>query len=173
MPKVALDKPKCKDCGSGSRKLVQEGPRTFRCVTCRRIKKKTRSESSHTRRMQTDYNLSPGEYKLLYEAQGGMCYTCGPWTGNRGLSKRLAVDHDHSCCPAPPICGKCIRGLICGPCNELIGRVGDSQGHAFERLQAIVDYLRNPPAQPLLEEIRKKKTNERPDFFGSEGIFGA
>lgn len=167
-----VKKPCCADCKSTSRKLVQTGARTHRCVTCLRKKKLTRSESSHTRRMQAEYKLSPGEYKMLYEAQGGMCYTCGPWTGNRGLSKRLSVDHDHSCCPKPPICGKCIRGLICSPCNELIGRVGDSAGHAFERLQAYVDYLKNPPAQPLLNEIRKKKTSER-NLFGSEGIFGA
>lgn len=162
---------KCKDCGSTSRKLIQTGARTFRCVTCIRAKKRVTKTSAHTRRMQTDYNLAPGEYNELKAAQGGLCFTCGPWTGNRGLSKNLAVDHDHSCCLAPPICGKCIRGLICGPCNEIIGRVGDSQGHAIERLQALMDYLTNPPAQPLLAEIRKKKTNEQ-QYFGSDGIFG-
>ena len=165
----------CKDCGSTTRKLISVGPRTFLCATCKRARKLRQRSSSHTRRMQKDYSLAPGEYKLLKEAQGGLCFTCGPWTGNRGLSKNLAVDHDHSCCLAPPICGKCIRGLLCGPCNELIGVVGDSRGHAIERLQAYIDYLTNPPAQRLLAEIREKNTDERDeaDPFGPEGIFGA
>lgn len=164
----------CKDCDSLTRKLIQVGPRTYLCLACKRARKLKKSTSAHTSRMQRDYKLSPGEYNKLLEAQGGKCYTCGPWTNNRGLSRRLSVDHDHSCCPEPPICGKCIRGLICTPCNDLIGQVGDSRGHAFERLQAYVDYLKNPPAQLLLEEIRKKKTDDREaDPFGAEGVFGA
>lgn len=163
----------CKDCGSSSRKLIMVSARTFLCLTCKRARKLRNSESSHTRRMQKDYNLSPGEYKKLFEEQGGKCYTCGPWTNNRGLSRRLSVDHDHSCCLAPPICGNCIRGLICGPCNDLIGQVGDSRGHAIERLQAYIAYLQSPPAQPLLLKIREKQINElESDDFGPDGVFG-
>jgi hypothetical protein len=104
--------------------------------------------------MQKMYSLSDGEYDALYDLQGGMCYTCGEWTGNRGLSKKLSVDHDHSCCPAPPICGECIRGLICGPCNTMIGELGDSKGHAILRLRRLISYLENPPAQEMLRKIR-------------------
>ena len=141
----------CKDCGSTTRKLPYPGPR---CTTCHRSRKKITRASAHSNRMLKDYNLAPGEYDALYVAQGGMCYTCGPWTGNRGLSKKLSVDHDHSCCPKPPTCGKCTRGLICSRCNSLIGEVGDSAGHAIARLQKYIDYLKNPPAQELLRIIR-------------------
>lgn len=146
----------CKDCGSTTRKLPHPGPR---CVTCFRARKKVLKTKNHSSRMQKMYNLSDGEYDALYEAQGGMCYTCGSWTGNRGLSKKLSVDHDHSCCPVPPICGKCIRGLICGPCNTMIGELGDSKGHAVLRLQKLMDYLKNPPAQNLLRNIRGKSNS--------------
>lgn len=142
----------CKDCESTTRKLPYPGPR---CATCHRIRKKSLRVKNHSSRMQTMYNLSDGEYDALYEAQGGMCYTCGSWTGNRGLSKKLSVDHDHSCCPTTPICGKCIRGLICSPCNSLIGQIGDSAGHALARLARYQDYLSNPPAQELLRKIRE------------------
>jgi hypothetical protein len=141
----------CKDCRSTTRKLPYPGPR---CTTCNRIRKKELRTKNHSSRMYKLYTLSDGEYDQLYVAQGSLCYTCGPWTGNRGISKKLSVDHDHNCCPAPPICGKCIRGLICGPCNSLLGQIGDSKGHAVERLQKLIDYIQNPPAQKLLEEIR-------------------
>lgn len=145
-------KKSCKDCGSTTRKLPFPGPR---CTTCNRARKKELRAKNHSSRMQKMYNLSDGEYNALYEAQGGLCKTCGVYTGNRGASRRLSVDHDHSCCPAPPICGACIRGLICGPCNTLIGQVGDSAGHAIERLQIYIDYLKNPPAQEMLRKIRE------------------
>jgi Recombination endonuclease VII len=151
MPEVK--KKSCKDCLSTTRKLPHPGPR---CVTCHRARKKILRASSHSLRMLKEYNLAPGEYDALYEAQGGMCYTCGPWTGNRGLSKRLSVDHDHSCCLTTPTCGKCTRGLICGPCNSLLGQLGDSRGHLFDRLEKLKDYAENPPAQELLRKIREQ-----------------
>lgn len=150
MPTESKKKP-CKDCGSLTRKLPFPGPR---CTTCHRARKKTLKTKNHSGRMQKLYNLSDGEYDALYKAQNGLCFTCGEWTGNRGLSKKLSVDHDHTCCPAPPICGKCIRGLICGPCNTMIGELGDSKGHAIFRLQRLIDYLNNPPAQDMLRRIR-------------------
>lgn len=146
----------CKDCESTSRKLPYPGPR---CTTCHRARKKVLRERNHSSRMQKLYNLSDGEYAELYKAQNGLCFTCGEWSGNRGLRKKLSVDHDHSCCPAPPICGKCIRGLICSRCNTLIGEVGDSSGHAIARLEKYISYLRNPPAQNLLREIRGNARN--------------
>ena len=151
-----VQKKSCKDCGSTTRKLPYPGPR---CTSCNRERKKLLRAKNHSSRMQKMYSLSDGEYDALYVAQGGLCFTCGEWTGNRGLSKKLSVDHDHSCCPAPPICGRCIRGLICGPCNTLIGEIGDSRGHAILRLQRYIDYLKNPPAQKLLEQIREQAKN--------------
>lgn len=144
----------CKGCESTTRKLSYPGPR---CLSCHRNYKKEVKARSHSSRMQKLYALSDGEYDALYEAQGGMCYTCGPWTGNRGLSKKLSVDHDHSCCPAPPICGQCIRGLICSRCNSFIGEVGDSAGHAIARLEQYINYLKNPPAPGLLRKIREQQ----------------
>ncbi|MFD0298820.1 endonuclease domain-containing protein [Streptomyces sp. NPDC127123] len=35
---------------------------------------------------------------------------------------RLAIDHDHKCCPEPGKgCQACVRGLLCRRCNVLIG----------------------------------------------------
>lgn len=50
----------------------------------------------------------------------------------------LVVDHDHRCCPGDTkSCGKCIRGLICRPCNLAIGMLGNDSA----RSRALADYL--------------------------------
>jgi hypothetical protein len=47
------------------------------------------------------------------------------------------TDHDRSCCPGTGSCGKCVRGLLCNPCNLMIGHAHDEQ----ERLRAAIQYL--------------------------------
>lgn len=111
----------CKDCGSSTRKLVQQGPRTVRCVTCIREGKKIRSEVTHELRMQDVYGLNHGDYDRLYQHQGGKCFICQRATG---ASRRLSVDHDHKT-------GE-VRGLLCRPCNVVVGHLRDNP-EAFER----------------------------------------
>jgi hypothetical protein len=82
------------------------------------------------------YGLAPGDYDRLYGSQNGTCALCLRATGK---SKRLAVDHDHKT--------GAVRGLLCGPCNKLIGHARD-EPEFFDRA---AEYLRNPPAT-MLEE---------------------
>lgn len=126
----------CKDCGSSTRKLVQQGPRTVRCVTCIRSAKKARSAASHERAVQATYNLAPGDYERLYELQGGVCALCQRASGK---SKRLAVDHDHET-------GE-VYGLLCSLCNyQVMGLASRRDPQYFRRA---IDYLRNPPYRRL------------------------
>ena len=39
---------------------------------------------------------------------------------------RLVVDHDHSHCPGPMGCERCVRGLICQGCNVMLGFAKDN-----------------------------------------------
>ncbi len=73
------------------------------------------------------------EYEALFEAQKGKCAICG----NPPNGKRLAVDHDHSCCPGRKSCGQCVRGLLCNNCNNGLGRFQDD----YELLVSAVQYL--------------------------------
>lgn len=148
-------KPKaCKDClaepGGGKQRLAPyPGPR---CATHHRETLKARKASSHERRVQEVYGLGPGDYDRLYEAQGGKCYICQRATGS---SRKLSVDHDHKT--------GFVRGLLCRPCNDLLGHLRDD----IEAAYRIVHYLRRPPAKALrITAIHQDNRKEGPD----EGI---
>lgn len=58
----------------------------------------------------------------LPASQGGRCALCDETPkGNKRSISGLVVDHDHKCCPKPPTCGKCTRGMLCSRCNIFIG----------------------------------------------------
>src|SRR6516162_4265773 len=66
------------------------------------------------------FRITADEYEAILAAQGGGCALCGRKQGSN--KRRLHVDHDHRCCPTVNIsCGKCIRGLLCQGCNQLLG----------------------------------------------------
>lgn len=67
------------------------------------------------------YGLSADRFDALLSSQGGGCAVCG--STEAGGKGSFHTDHDHSCCPGRKSCGKCVRGLLCGPCNRLIGFV--------------------------------------------------
>jgi hypothetical protein len=79
------------------------------------------------------YNLTNEEYQELLEAQNNSCKICL----KSFTDKAPHVDHDHVCCPGKKSCGKCIRGLLCGNCNKMLGFSADSA----EILQSAVNYL--------------------------------
>jgi hypothetical protein len=76
--------------------------------------------------------LSAEDHAALVELQGGVCAICG---GKRTYA--LNVDHDHAT--------GAVRGLLCRADNKLLAIVRDD----IERLQAAVEYLRQPPAAVL------------------------
>jgi hypothetical protein len=109
------------------------------------VKKKAASKTAHGKRVEATYGITEADYWALYEFQGGRCALC-LWA--KGKSKRLAVDHDHSCTAGhdPAVgCELCVRGLLCVFCNRLIGRVRDS----VEFFLRAAEYLRNPPWRQL------------------------
>ena len=94
-------------------------------------------------RIERNFKLSLEDYEALFETQGGVCELCKkPETKIHHVSgevQRLAVDHDHACCPTVPTCGKCVRGLLCHECNTLLGKIERTPGLEA----AIVSYLSN------------------------------
>jgi hypothetical protein len=68
------------------------------------------------------YKMDQKAYDRMLTAQNGVCAICGRINDN---GKALSVDHDHSCCPGKRSCGNCIRQLLCGNCNNGLGRFKD------------------------------------------------
>lgn len=122
---------------------VVEGVRKKRCDTHARARRVHRKAQAHARYVGNTYGLPDGFYDALYELQGGRCAWCNLADGG---SKKLAVDHDHSCCSGSTSCGKCARGLLCSACNQFLGfRMRDSP----EAIRRGARYLDAPPAQAL------------------------
>jgi len=97
------------------------------------------------------YSLPPETYAAIKHLQGGRCAICQFATG---ASKALAVDHDHKCCPPGQSCGKCVRGLLCSTCNQMLGFSRDNPA-LFERA---IEYLANPPANRIANEAKIRYT---------------
>ncbi len=66
------------------------------------------------------YKITPERFDEILASQGGGCALCGH-VKTTGRWDRLAVDHDHACCPGKTSCGQCVRGILCGRCNTGVG----------------------------------------------------
>ena len=83
-------------------------------------------EAERWRHVAKKYGISPEEYTEIFERQGGKCATCGTTDSGK---KPFCVDHDHS--------NGHVRGLLCTPCNQMIGHAKDDP----KRLRQAARYL--------------------------------
>lgn len=141
-PSIITGKP-CKGCGSTTRKLTAPGPR---CAGCHRDRRTTVQLARRLAYVAKQYGLTPEQYTAIWELQGGKCYTCQ-------RNRASCVDHDHKCCPGKTSCGKCVRGLLCNPCNKgVLGHLRDS----VEALERSIEYVKNPPAYALFATMKER-----------------
>jgi hypothetical protein len=127
----------CKDCGAGSKRPAPySGPR---CATHHRERKKALKRAAHARWIEKTYGITSEQYWALYEAQGGCCIIC---QRAKGVKKLLAVDHDHAT--------GYVRGLLCGPCNQILGHLRDDQAAAWR----VWKYLDSPPAFDVIGWVK-------------------
>lgn len=143
----------CKDCASETYPTVARKHRPAphpgpRCTTHHNAKKRADRLRAKQRHVTRTYELTPEEYDELYEFQGGRCALCRT---ARGVTKRLAVDHDHHQAmldghdPAKG-CRNCVRGLVCSNCNDVLAHAR-SMASFFDLGAA---YLRQPPWKAML-----------------------
>ena len=80
------------------------------------------------------FNKTLIEWNATFELQGHACLVCEKQkTDNSGWH----TDHDHSCCSGTRSCGKCVRGILCGPCNKGLGHFNDD----VVRIRRAADYI--------------------------------
>jgi hypothetical protein len=91
--------------------------------------------SNNNSRVKSLYKVTPEKYQEILLKQNGGCTICG---GLNSDGARLAVDHDHSCCPNKKTCGKCVRGLLCRGCNVALGSMNTQA-----KLRKAIEYLNN------------------------------
>lgn len=118
------------------------------CKECRYLAERSSPEQVEKKReYQRKYNAANRDRIRAYfrmrdhgiaEVPDGPCAICG-------TVGRLAVDHDHSCCPGARSCEKCRRGLLCLNCNTALGHFEDNVG----LLEVAIAYLLNPPGVAL------------------------
>jgi hypothetical protein len=86
--------------------------------------------------LQKWFGITIEDYDRMLAEQGGTCANPG-CDAVPPDDRRFHVDHDHACCPGRAACRKCVRGLLCSPCNQALGNARDDA----PRLRGLADYL--------------------------------
>lgn len=98
------------------------------CKACHLLDTRESAERHPHTRLAHRYRISKEEAKHWYKKTMGFCEICGiEWQEGQ---KKLSIDHDHNT-------GK-IRGILCSPCNSLLGYSYDS----IDTLESAIDYLK-------------------------------
>ena len=125
----------------------------------KRSKYVSNPEKQKSATLKYKYKMTLDDYDRMLEQQGGVCALCSsPEPEGRG---RFHVDHDHLCCPTDKTCGKCIRGLLCSPCNVRLGVLENTLW--VEKAQA---YLKNT----AIEDLRAALLDTTSDEDGTEDV---
>ena len=80
------------------------------------------------------YGVTPEWYDAKLAEQDGCCAICK----HKPNGEKLSVDHDHKCCSGRRSCGKCLRGLLCQPCNATLGYI---ETHVPGGLEKVIKFL--------------------------------
>lgn len=84
--------------------------------------------------LRSNFGITAAQYDAMLSEQGGVCLICKQKCRS---GRRLAVDHCHRS-------GK-LRGLLCGNCNNMLGRCGDSVAVLTEAISYLNKHLTSTP----------------------------
>lgn len=118
----------------GASAKAGDGLRT-ECRLCRSKDRAAITQKIHAQRVSSSFGVPLEWYANTLAEQKGACAICKRAVGP--TTRRMAVDHDHSCCPTLPACGKCVRGILCTPCNLSLGALQESP----ETVRSMLNYL--------------------------------
>lgn len=156
-----------KDLGKRHPRKCVDRPGPKRCVTHARKFDLQQRKQARARSIERTYDISAEDAHELLLLQQGRCWLCQKATG---ATKSLAIDHDHRT-------GE-VRGRLCGPCNQFIGRLGDDP----EAARRLTGYLsgdtpyRRLKAHQTLQEANAGSRSlvvDRIDQHGDGTLFAA
>ena len=90
------------------------------------------------------YNISPAQVEEMLKQQDYKCASCFTpldYIPSAGRRIQVNIDHDHSCCPGRSSCGKCIRAVLCSPCNHGLGIFKDNADHLRKAANYVEKFL--------------------------------
>jgi hypothetical protein len=123
----------CKPCRSSNRKKLREAePDRFNAYAAKY--RKANPEKYAGWRYKRKHGISKEEMFQMLEQQGNICKICQ--TPEPGI-KGWVIDHDHKCCGPEKSCSNCKRGILCSPCNVILGFAKDN----IQVLARAVEYL--------------------------------
>jgi hypothetical protein len=96
---------------------------------------KQNRDKTFANRLWNRHRLRLPDLIAMLESQGGRCEMCPKVI----TIETLHIDHNHGCCPPGASCARCRRGLLCMPCNHLVGWYETM--HDPARTARIVEYL--------------------------------
>jgi len=124
-------------CSCGGRVIYKTAGQCASCYHRERNRVPEVREAKFTWWLRKAHGMSREAYDAMLAAQDGVCAICRS-PDPRG--HRLAVDHDHACCPGEgSACSSCIRGLLCVSCNTALGSLHDDVRLA----EALIAYLKH------------------------------
>lgn len=123
--------------GSALRVRRRQGQRAL-SYSCRRCDSMGGDRAAQNRRWK--YRLSDADYTEMVARQAGACAICAT------EMTPPHIDHDHQT--------GAVRGLLCAACNLALGFMEDDPG----RLARAIQYLRNPPAVPVIAQAGESLT---------------
>lgn len=145
-----IDEKRCSECG-------YQGPDFYsylksKCIPCYRAYQRAYDRRYKERRgysktlewsLRKRYGISLDDYRVLLEAQGGVCAIC-EMPPEAGYT-RLHVDHCHET--------GAVRGLLCSGCNRALGFLSDNPRNA-ERAAMYLDAHQSAVASGAYRERR-------------------
>lgn len=107
----------CNECGVTFTR--NSGSQLYCSDECRAVVKQRSTAEAF---MRNRYRMTMTQYDEMAASQGNACRICDKPFIHR---TKVHIDHDHNCCPGDSTCGDCVRGLLCGPCNTMLGMAKD------------------------------------------------
>lgn len=128
----------CVKCGVSQ---VHEFDRCDACLALARARPRSSAPQTKKRGVSREYHLknrygiTASEWDTLFVEQGRSCAVCKiTVVPNNKRATGWCVDHDHTT-------GR-VRGILCAPCNFLLGNLGDEPGRVLLRVREVFSYLK-------------------------------